>query len=136
MDPLLLFIAAALVLAYLVVWIMLREPANDPAVTHALRQPGTIVLDVREAREYRADHYPGAINIPLVELKARLDELGDRSRPIIVYCDSGMCSSRALKLLLQASFRHVVDARRMDGLPDPTTDLAAALWSEGRTPTR
>lgn len=135
MDPLLLLIAAALALAYLVVWVMLREPAVDPAVTHALRQADTIVLDVRERDDYLDDHYPGAINIPLEELRARVDELGDRNRYVIVYCDSGMCSSRAVKLLHQAHFRHVVDARRRDGLPDPTTDLAAALWTEGRTPT-
>lgn len=44
------------------------------------------LVDVLPAAEYRDDHLPAAINIPLKELGARaLHEL-DPARPVIVYC--------------------------------------------------
>ncbi len=52
---------------------------------------GTIVLlDVRDAVEHAAGHLPGAISIPLPELRRRLREL-PRDRPILVYCRGPFC---------------------------------------------
>ncbi|MBI3163300.1 MAG: rhodanese-like domain-containing protein [Chloroflexi bacterium] len=47
---------------------------------------GTVVfVDVRSAEAYQAGHIAGAINIPLAEVKSRLDEL-DPNQRIITYC--------------------------------------------------
>ena len=43
------------------------------------------LVEVLPADDYNWAHLPGAINLPLKELDARLAEL-DRSRPVIVYC--------------------------------------------------
>lgn len=55
------------------------------------------LVDVRDAAEVAADRVPHARNIPLVELKRRLDEL-DGSRPVAFICRSGMRSGMAVKI--------------------------------------
>ncbi|WP_282785665.1 MULTISPECIES: metalloregulator ArsR/SmtB family transcription factor [unclassified Nocardia] len=55
------------------------------------RDAGEITLiDVRPHAEYRAGHIPGAINIPLSELAARLAEL-PTDRDIVAYCRGAYC---------------------------------------------
>jgi len=65
----------------------------------------TILLDVRPELIYKSEHIPGAVNIPMGELESRLDEL-DRSKSIIVYCQSGV-SSLPSDTLVQNGFEHV-----------------------------
>ena len=48
------------------------------------------ILDVRPAEEYRAGHIPGAISMPVAEIKARLDEL-PKGRDVIAYCRGPYC---------------------------------------------
>jgi rhodanese-related sulfurtransferase len=66
------------------------------------RHEGT-VLDVRDADETPQGMLPGAVHIPLGELRSRLTEL-DRSRPVVVYCQSGMRSYLACRILQQNGF--------------------------------
>jgi len=47
---------------------------------------GAQLLEVLPAEEYREDHLPGAINIPLTELDRNRVSVLDLSRPVIVYC--------------------------------------------------
>jgi rhodanese-related sulfurtransferase len=60
-------------------------------------------LDVRFPSEYQHDRIPGAINIPLSELRHALDVL-DRDKPYIAYCQSGRRSAAAAFLLAQRGF--------------------------------
>ncbi len=64
-------------------------------------------LDVRHAKEYHHSHLPKAINIPLHELRLRMDEL-DKSVPYICYCGTGRRSSAAAFLLVQKGFQACV----------------------------
>ena len=48
------------------------------------------VLDVRPSEEYRAGHIPGAVSIPLGELKARFKEL-PKNREVVAYCRGPYC---------------------------------------------
>ncbi len=51
---------------------------------------GAQTIDVLPAKEYREDHLPGAINLPLRRLEKEARDLIDPTRPVIVYCsDSG-----------------------------------------------
>jgi rhodanese-related sulfurtransferase len=51
---------------------------------------GAQLIDVLPAKEYREDHLPGAINLPLRRLEKEARDLVDPTRPVIVYCgDSG-----------------------------------------------
>ena len=62
-----------------------------------------ILLDVRTEEEYNAEYIPVAINIPLSDLENRLDEL-DKSKTIIVYCQSGGRSRTASDMLAKHGF--------------------------------
>ena len=62
-----------------------------------------ILLDVRTEGEYQNGHIPGAINIPLDELRSRLPEL-DRGKILYVNCQSGLRSYLACRLLSQNGF--------------------------------
>ncbi len=65
-----------------------------------------LLLDVREPHELQISALPGALNIPLGTLAARLSEL-DSAREMVVLCRAGTRSSRAVGLLTAAGFRRV-----------------------------
>ncbi len=64
------------------------------------------LLDVREPHELEISALPGALNIPLGTLAARLSEL-DSAQEMVVFCKSGSRSARALELLASAGFKKV-----------------------------
>jgi NADPH-dependent 2,4-dienoyl-CoA reductase/sulfur reductase-like enzyme/rhodanese-related sulfurtransferase len=66
------------------------------------------VLDVRNTGEYEDGHVAGAVNIPLDELRFRLDEL-PRGVRIHVHCRSGYRSHLALRILKGNGFENVVN---------------------------
>ncbi len=63
----------------------------------------SILLDVRTAEEFEMGHLPTAVNIPVDELRDRLDEL-PRDRRLLVYCQVGMRGYIATRILLQKGF--------------------------------
>jgi rhodanese-related sulfurtransferase len=67
-----------------------------------------ILLDVRTAEEYEDAHIPGARNIPVQQLRARLNEVS-RALPVIVYCRSGSRSSIAARILSDTGYTDVYD---------------------------
>jgi NADPH-dependent 2,4-dienoyl-CoA reductase/sulfur reductase-like enzyme/rhodanese-related sulfurtransferase len=62
------------------------------------------LLDVRAPMELAVECVPGALNIPLAQLRGRLGEL-PRDREILVICRSGTRSYYATRILLQNGFR-------------------------------
>jgi rhodanese-related sulfurtransferase/DNA-binding transcriptional ArsR family regulator len=74
------------------------------------------VIDVRPPQEYAAGHVPGAINIPLAELEAHLNEF-DPSQEIVAYCRGPHC---VLAFDAVATLRSKgMKARRLeDGYPE------------------
>jgi rhodanese-related sulfurtransferase len=75
-----------------------------------------VVLDVRPAAEYAAGHLPGAVSIPVGELRRRLAEL-PADREVVAYCRGPYCAfaHEAVELLREEGFA----ARRLeDGLPE------------------
>ncbi len=47
-----------------------------------------LLVDVRSATEFASGHIPGAVNIPMDQIEARLDDLG-RNFPLVLICQSG-----------------------------------------------
>lgn len=95
------------------------QPTTDPAEAKRVMENGAAVLDVRTAEEYREDSLPGATNIPVDELEARLPEVAslvgsDRSRPIVVYCKSGRRAAKAKQKLEAAGYSQVVNGGGLD----------------------
>jgi rhodanese-related sulfurtransferase len=78
---------------------------------------GDFALDVRSAAEVAQGSIPGALHIPLDELRSRLNEL-PKDRKIYVYCQSGQRSYNATRILLQHGFDavNVTGAYRAYGL--------------------
>ena len=65
---------------------------------------GAVWLDVRYPSEYQYDKLPGAINVPLAEVRNMFAVL-DRSREYVAYCQSGRRSAAAAFLFAQRGFR-------------------------------
>lgn len=63
-----------------------------------LAEDDAFVVDVRESREYRPGHVPGAVNIPLSILPVRLTEV-PKDRPVLVICQAGGRSAQATALM-------------------------------------
>lgn len=65
----------------------------------ALTADGAQLLDVRSEREFAAGAIPGAVNIPLEELRDRINELPDGD--LVIYCKGGQRAYIALRILAQ-----------------------------------
>lgn len=66
------------------------EPILADELMQRLREDSVTLLDVRPADEYVHGHLPGAINIPLNELEARLKDL-PVGQEIVAYCRGAYC---------------------------------------------
>jgi rhodanese-related sulfurtransferase len=104
------------------------EPVTREELTRRLQDgDDLVVLDVRPAAEYAAGHLPGAVSIPVGELRRRLAELpGDRE--VVAYCRGPYCAfaHEAVVVLREAG----VSARRLeDGLPEWQTAGLAVVRS-------
>ncbi|HEY3366976.1 MAG TPA: FAD-dependent oxidoreductase [Symbiobacteriaceae bacterium] len=64
------------------------------------------IVDVRPAYEYEIGAVPGAVNIPVDEVRDRLGEL-DPSAETVVYCANGSKAYLAVRVLMQNGFRSV-----------------------------
>lgn len=69
-----------------------------------------IMVDVRESREVAQAAIPGALNIPLATLPARMFEL-DRAKNLIMICRSGARSAQATAFLNQQGFPGATNLR-------------------------
>jgi rhodanese-related sulfurtransferase len=58
----------------------------------------TLLVDVRSGNEFASGHIPGAVNIPMDQIEARLDDLG-LDRPIVLICQSGSRARMTASLL-------------------------------------
>jgi NADPH-dependent 2,4-dienoyl-CoA reductase/sulfur reductase-like enzyme/rhodanese-related sulfurtransferase len=76
---------------------------GDMPLSHWSSLDGAFLLDVRNPSELEAELVPGALNIPLPQLRRRLEEL-PREREIHVICRSGGRAYYATRILLQNGF--------------------------------
>lgn len=80
------------------------------AAETAKLKPDQKLLDVRTIEEIQVSMIPGAIHIPLNELRQRMSELS-QDKEYMVYCRSGLRSYLACRILKQNGFR----AKNLDG---------------------
>ena len=79
---------------------------GDMPVAHWDSLGDSFLLDVRNPPEVAADPVPGAVNIPLPQLRSRLAEL-PKDKQIASFCRSAQRSYYATRILLQNGFRAV-----------------------------
>jgi adenylyltransferase/sulfurtransferase len=77
-----------------------------PELAERLKHNHLRLIDVREPHELQISALPEAENIPLGTLAARLSEL-DSAQDMVVFCKTGVRSTRALELLASAGFKKV-----------------------------
>ncbi|QDT53912.1 Coenzyme A disulfide reductase [Caulifigura coniformis] len=80
------------------------------AVLSGQSEDEPLLIDVRTPKEFEAGHIPGAVNIPVDELRSRLDEI-PRGRKVNAYCQVGQRGYLATRILLQ----HGIDALNIGG---------------------
>ena len=73
------------------------------AVLAAQENQRPFLLDVRTSQEFSAGHIPDAVNIPVDELRSRLDEV-PRDREVAAYCQVGQRGYLATRILRQSGF--------------------------------
>jgi ArsR family transcriptional regulator len=92
------------------------EPVSRRELARRLKAGTVVVLDVRPQDEFALGHVPGALNIPVADLKRRLAEL-PKNQEIVAYCRGAYCvfSFEAVAFLRKRGFA----ARRLeDGFPE------------------
>jgi NADPH-dependent 2,4-dienoyl-CoA reductase/sulfur reductase-like enzyme/rhodanese-related sulfurtransferase len=80
--------------------------ADVDAVVNTASSEQPLLVDVRTPTEFAAGNIPGAVNIPVDELRARLGEL-PRDKPIALYCQVGQRGYLATRILLQSGYQAV-----------------------------
>ena len=68
-----------------------------------------LYLDVRTPEEHAEERLESSTNVPVDSLETRLNELGPKDAPIVVFCRSGRRSAVAARILRDAGFSHVTD---------------------------
>lgn len=79
--------------------------------------PNSVLIDVRSIQEYREYHIDGAICIPYFEIQNRIEkEITNKNTLIIVYCQSGMRSKKAMEILEKKGYQNVYNIKNgLDG---------------------
>jgi len=106
------------------------EPVDRDALLTRVKEGAATVLDVRPVEEFQAGHIPGAISIPLKELKFRLKDLA-RDQEIVAYCRGPYCvlAVQAVEMLRAKGFPAV---RLEEGVQDLSAmGFPVAVEAEG-----
>jgi ArsR family transcriptional regulator len=92
------------------------EPVSRKELLRRMRDGLVTLIDTRPRDEFTAGHLPGAISLPLSELKRRLREL-PREQEIVAYCRGQYCvlSYEAVAELRKRGFKA---SRLKDGYPE------------------
>jgi molybdopterin/thiamine biosynthesis adenylyltransferase/rhodanese-related sulfurtransferase len=84
------------------------EVTADEVKRAADSKSGTILLDVREKEEFRDGHLAGAISVPRGFLEMQVEgKVTDKSAPVITYCQSGVRSLLAGRILKEMGYTNV-----------------------------
>ena len=66
------------------------------------------VIDVSTRTEYNEGHLNGSVNIPLKDIKAKIVTMQpNKDKNILLYCQSGTRSKKAMRMLAKLGYRHV-----------------------------
>jgi phage shock protein E len=79
---------------------------------------GALIVDVRSVDEFEEEHYPNSLNIPVNQMQARIDEFGEKNKPVVVYCASGSRSAYAAMILKTVGYSDVTNAGGLYDMPE------------------
>lgn len=91
-----------------VAWMVLKRRGDiSSAEARRLVNEGARLVDVRSPAEFAAGHLPGAVNVPVEVLGARMKEVGPKEKPAILYCASGARSAMAARQLRTGGWQQI-----------------------------
>ena len=82
------------------------SPILTPAQAAALPAAQRTLIDVRSHEEFAAGHVPGALNIPVDDLRGRLADV-PKDTTVLVHCKAGFRGHLALRILKEAGWQAV-----------------------------
>ena len=103
------------VLVLLLFYYFKRQPGADVETLNSALKDSVFLVDVRTPEEFEYGTLKGAVNYPLDELERHAQYLGTYPR-VIVFCQSGARSAKALQLLEQQGLRNVTNGGGIDEL--------------------
>jgi rhodanese-related sulfurtransferase len=101
----LLIIIVALIVYYGVTWLYQKKivkTLTEEEFREGYRKAQ--LIDVREPNEFDNGHILGARNIPVSQMKMRMQEIRP-DKPVYLYCESGMRSGRAAQVLYRKGYK-------------------------------
>ena len=84
-------------------------------VKEIVKNPETILVDVRIPEQFSEKTVEGAINIPLAKIEDNLDFLR-KQKSIVVFCNSGRQSSEAMEILKKNGITNVYNAKNVQNV--------------------
>ncbi|PIE40807.1 MAG: sulfurtransferase [Gammaproteobacteria bacterium] len=100
------------------------KSVSSQQLTNLVNKEEALVLDVRDAKEFKEGHITGSKNIPFSALKNKLGEIDQfKDKPIVLVCKMGQHAAAAGRILSTSGFKDVrrltggVSAWKSDGLP-------------------
>jgi len=95
------------------------------AATALMNEGDTLVLDVRDDKEFKSGHLLNAMSMPVNKLDERMHEIDKyKDRKVVLYCDNGMRTSRATSKLKKNGFANL-----------HTLQGGLAAWEKASLPT-
>lgn len=85
-------------------------------IKELVKNPSTVIVDVRSPWEFDMEHIPGARNIPLEEVPGKLEEFRSLNKPVVLYCRSGSRSGMAVSILKQNGVTEVYNGGGLDDI--------------------
>ena len=75
---------------------------KDNSAIIAAMEKGAVIVDVRNPNEFRQGHIQGSKNIPVNEIRSKLEMIRKWNKPVITVCLSGGRSAVAKSVLASA----------------------------------
>ena len=124
----LVLIAIVLISGGLLLWPTLqrggRRGVSAAEATQLINRRNAVVIDLRSADDFAKGHLPSARQIEFAELAAKVGQLvKNKSNPVLLVCQTGQQSHKALRLVKDAGFAEVhvldggVNAWQQAGMP-------------------
>lgn len=89
------------------------KTVSSQMLTNLVNKEDAVVVDVRDAKEFREGHITESRNIPFSSLKDNLTQLEKfKDKPVILVCKMGQHAGAAGRILSTSGFK---DVRRLSG---------------------
>ncbi|MGG5255082.1 rhodanese-like domain-containing protein [Neobacillus sp. SM06] len=107
----LLIAIVAIAIYYVFIWLYQRKIVKTVAEEEfRAGYRKAQLIDVREPNEFEAGHILGARNIPMSQLRMRMQELRP-DKPVYLYCQSGSRSARAAQFLYRKGYKDLTQLK-------------------------